>query len=249
MNGIVSKTKDSNTPNLRLVTSFPAGLSDHVVRIEKALGAMYAAELRSRDTGFDHLMTIKVVGDELSKAKDEFDYGELGPKGKWGSWLKANFSLSMRSADDYIAVAKGWDAIEAKFSSTAAKPTLRWALGIVRQKKPRTKKAAAPAVLTAERVCTIDDVPDNVKADIVKRDADQKQRTADKQEYANRLAWEFADAVRSILATKARPECKIEKIEDALAILTRPMPVMDSRLSVHLVKSDFKNATKPRLHS
>ena len=248
-------------------TLIPTHPSDRFDKLCEILGKISSKEV---DVKAGKLAVLRLAldagGHLIAIKKNDVVHGKFEP------WVKEHLSCTIQTARKYMRLADNRALIEEQIE-TRFVFSIRGALRLINPKKPaRPKHAAVNDPAASEKPYSSEalqklspsaraqlsaNLPNDIKVEIVTH-AVQAQRTADKQENANRdlasefdrkLAWEFVGAVSKILATQARSECKIEDIKNAFNILERKLPAMDPKLSLHLVPSDFRNATKSRLHS
>jgi hypothetical protein len=248
MHDIANNARDSNVvtltpqPHKSNGTLLPARLSDRVDKLCEILGKINSKEVDIKAGKLVVLRLALDAGGHLIAIKDD-----VANHRKFGAWVDANLKCTSRTASTYIKLAENRDLIEAQIGS-ASVFSIRGALRLINSKKPTHPKHAAvndPAapystealqkLSASERAQLSANLPNEIKVEIVAHAVAQTQRTTDKHETENRdLAWECVGAISKILATKARPECKIEDIKDALNnILKRTLPVMDHEASYH----------------
>jgi hypothetical protein len=109
--------------------------------LAKAIRIELGAVVSAFGSAVDHGMN---VGDLLVAAQGRIGWG------RWTAWLRDHCSLSARSARDYMALARGRQAIEAKIGMTHAELSLQGALRLIGrspggQRKPRPVPALTSA--------------------------------------------------------------------------------------------------------
>ncbi|HLZ30841.1 MAG TPA: DUF3102 domain-containing protein [Chloroflexota bacterium] len=79
---------------------------DRLAELAEQIGVAHGNAIKAVRTSLWH---AKIAGGLLAEAKS------LCPHGSWLPWLAANVNFGVRTAQSYMAVARGWPRIEAHF--------------------------------------------------------------------------------------------------------------------------------------
>jgi len=129
------------------------------------------------------------AGRMLNEVKDS---GQV-PYGSWGRWLKTNFTLSQKTAIDYMRVARRADELGSSFNASVK--TIDQAIG----RDPRTIKS----VTKANKLKALFDVVDKVN---VTRLSDERKSRDDEVKLHRELALKLIDLGYRAMATRLHPD-------------------------------------------
>lgn len=158
-----------------------------VARPLKVLVPMIQEELiAGNEAGMEHYIK---AGKMLNEIKDS---GQV-PYGSWGKWLKNNFALHHKTANDYMRVARKADELGSSFNDSVK--TIDQALG----REPRTIKS----VTKANKLKSLFDGVDRVN---VTRLADERRSRDDEIRLHRDIALQLIDLGYRAMATRLHPD-------------------------------------------
>jgi hypothetical protein len=161
--------------------------AQQVARPLKVLVPLIQEELiEGAQAGMEHYIK---AGRMLNEVKDS----DQVPYGSWGRWLKSNFTLSQKTAIDYMRIARIADEQGSTFNVDVK--SLDAALG----REPRTIKS----VTKKNKLKSLFDGVDKVN---VTRLADERQSREDEVKLHRELALQIIDLGYRAMATRLHPD-------------------------------------------
>lgn len=162
-------------------------MQQQIARPLKVLVPLIQEELiAGNEAGMEHYIK---AGKMLNEVRDS---GQV-PYGSWGKWLKNNFTLSQKTAIDYMKIARIADEHGSTFNVDVK--SLDAALG----REPRTIKS----VTKKNKLKSLFDGVDKVN---VTRLADERQSREDEVKLHRELALQIIDLGYRAMATRLHPD-------------------------------------------